>query len=940
VLEGDRRVWLVAEPGDEVDESRHHPGAAVVVGPATATRAQVDRARRDARRLVALGGPVVAAAGIRIRTFRTARLEGGAESRRDAVLAAVEVLGGKGLHRIGEPASVLVALFSERATKRVGAAALTALADGHLSPVRLAVAASDLLGPEQLETVLALRSPPGAEPVPRGDVVLLGRQLAAVLGPYTARRRLDLLRTLWDDVVDWQVSALARGRARRRRVSEAAYERWCRTLRRLDGAWWQAQAARQLGPEPDTLALATWVPGPDVWQAALVRAFHECTAATTLLRTALAAEDQPVQAAVLAHLDALEHLARVGDEGGPAVQRAAMLAATVALASEPNPGGGDRLSGRDVGALVATQLRGAYELAQATLAGVAGLAMAIHQLPPDGNAAPGASPVVGDWRRVAGFSPARHPATWPFRFLGPAGVPPLAMRLATSESADPADVELLDDGLWIADLADALAAWNGHPQAEVSGVHGISVDPAGPGDDDEAGVPLLESVPLAAAGAAQLLAIGAQPPARPKAWAALVTALVAAAENLGLDEPFPLAGEVAAADRALLPGTDLRIEVARTPRQLAEWGNYMGNCIAGYAEDATRRYALVALRDPTGTLVANVAIYRAGRHWAVSEAFARFNEDLAADLRALLDAWVKQIPVATPARGVRAGAPPRRTSPGGGRRPPVRDRLLRAGGRLAGDLGDLGATDDVARTALALAPVARELGWAGESGDAEWEAVFVAVARPRRPGPLAAAVGRTLGRGCPLAELWEATSCRPLAAAIERVGDLEVDLRRLTDPTVPAALRLGLHEPGVRAARAVDLAGRRVRVALAELLAVGDAALDRAVVARPHTGFVTAAVLTLTARAGQVVQPVDWVPVAGDGSLPGRPHSSLADEGGPWTTARAAATEMGVTAERLDEILADAPRRHLVVPAAWTAPGGWAGLWAKAHRVTRSLRRD
>ena len=246
-----------------------------------------------------------------------------------------------------------------------------------------------------------------------------------------------------------------------------------------------------------------------------------------------------------------------------------------------------------------------------------------------------------------------------------------------------ADVEFLDDGLWIADLADALAAWYGHERAEVNyGVHGIDVDPAD--DEDDLRSPLLKSVPLAVAGAAQLLAVGAAPPARPKSWDALVAALVAAAENLGLDEPFAMAAEVAATDRTVLPGTDLVVDVARTPRRLAEWGNYMGNFMAGYADDADRRYALVALRHATGTLAVNLALQRGTRRWFVSEAFARFNEDLPAELRARLDAWAEQIPVARPAAGgARGAARPRRTAPGG-RRPPARDRLLRASARLGG----------------------------------------------------------------------------------------------------------------------------------------------------------------------------------------------------------------------------------------------------------------
>ncbi len=951
VLEDDRRVWLAAEPGDEVDEARRFPGAPVVVGPREATLAQVDRARREARRLVAVGGPLVAAAGVELtaKGFRTARLEGSTESRRDAVLAAVEVLGSKGLHRIGDTASVLVALFGVRATKRVGTAALDALAAGQPSSLRLAVAASDLLGPEQLETVLALRSPLGIEPVPKGDALVLGGHLASILGPYTSRRRVDLLLSLWDDVVGWQLSAIARGRARRRQASAPAVGRWYQKLRQVDAAWWEARAARELGGPPDAMALATWRPGRDVWLNAMVRAFHECAAATVLLRTALAAEDQPSDEAVLAHFDALDHSGRSGDQEGPAARRAALLASTVALGSAPDaPSGTDRLGGRDLGRLLATQLRGTSVLAHATLLAATDLAVAIQRQPVAAGAQPLSSPALAEWRAVAGYGPARPPNSWAYQFLSLSPVLPLAHRLETDDPVAAATAEMLDDGLWIADLADALAAWYGHQQADVYALDCIVVDPAEPVADGDVRVPLLDSVPLAAAGAAQLRAMGAAPPSRPKAWSALVAALVTAAENLGLDEPFRVAPGVAATDRAPLPGTHLTIEVGRTPRQLAEWGNYMGNCIAEYSDEAGPRFALVALRDPTGTLVANISLGRGTRRWVVSEALARFNEELAPDLRSCIGTWVDQIPVATAAPGTRTATRPRRASPGG-RRPPARDRLARTAARLGDELAALAGSEEMARMATALAPIARELGWAAGSGhgdrghggrdgaDDGWLAPFVAIARPRASGPLAAATGRALGSGCPLAELWQATSTRPLAAAIERLPEPEVDIRRLVDTTIPAALRLGLRDPRVRAARTVDLAARRVRVALAELLVAADPVLDRAAVDRPHVGFVTAAVLILTARDSRVVQPVDWVPVALDGALPGRPRSSVRDADGPWVTARGAALEMDSTATRLDHVMADAPGRHLLVPAAWTASAGWTGLWARAHRATRSL---
>src|SRR5262249_17363462 len=143
VVEHGRRAWRIDDPGDEVVDGRD-PGAAgatVVVGPPHATRREVDQARRAARRIDKRGGAQALAAGIILEAgFRTAQLEGapGAVSRRDAVLAAAEVLGVDGLDRLGEAGGPLVALFGPRATKKVGHRALGALATGNFSALRLA----------------------------------------------------------------------------------------------------------------------------------------------------------------------------------------------------------------------------------------------------------------------------------------------------------------------------------------------------------------------------------------------------------------------------------------------------------------------------------------------------------------------------------------------------------------------------------------------------------------------------------------------------------------------------------------------------------------------------------------------------------------------------------------------------------------------------------
>lgn len=101
----------------------------------------------------------------------------------------------------------------------------------------------------------------------------------------------------------------------------------------------------------------------------------------------------------------------------------------------------------------------------------------------------------------------------------------------------------------------------------------------------------------------------------------------------------------------------------------------------------------------------------------------------------------------------------------------------------------------------------------------------------------------------------------------------------------------------------------------------------------------TAAVLVLTASNGGGGERFERIPVSGDGAVPGRPPTFVVAGGGPWTAARRVAVEAGVAPARLDEVVADAPGRHLLVPAAWTAPGGWSAFWGRAHRATNDAHR-
>ena len=155
-------------------------------------------------------------------------------------------------------------------------------------------------------------------------------------------------------------------------------------------------------------------------------------------------------------------------------------------------------------------------------------------------------------------------------------------------------------GWWVLALADNLAdleqrariapGWTGGP---------LPWTPSGgetdePGEDEQRAS--LDSVPGAVAAATQLLRWGAPAPARPTTWAELVEGLWRAAQSA---TPFQVPVEIGAWHGPQLPGSDLSIQVARRYTDLNSWAAYMGNCIAGYAEEGeSGECVLLALREP------------------------------------------------------------------------------------------------------------------------------------------------------------------------------------------------------------------------------------------------------------------------------------------------------------------------------------------------------
>lgn len=151
--------------------------------------------------LVCDGMDEVAGAGVDLGDgFSSARLAGARGDRRDAVLAALRVLGADGAHRLGDRASTLVALFGPSATKPVGVSTNTAIVEHRWAALHLASAASGLLGPEQLQRLLSLRAPDGIDPFPHGAASTLSDHLSRVLTRYSQPRTRALIISLWEHV--------------------------------------------------------------------------------------------------------------------------------------------------------------------------------------------------------------------------------------------------------------------------------------------------------------------------------------------------------------------------------------------------------------------------------------------------------------------------------------------------------------------------------------------------------------------------------------------------------------------------------------------------------------------------------------------------------------------------------------------------------------------
>ncbi|MGW4118047.1 hypothetical protein [Nocardia sp. NPDC004711] len=933
VAERDRRAWLV-ETGEAIDHDGPE-GAAVVLGARDSDPARVAIACADLAGLIELGGTVIAGAGIDLGDgFVSARLAGAGGDRRDAVLAALRVLKVGGGRRLGERTATLVALFGVTATKPVGAAAEQAIGEGRWAAVVLASAAADLLGPEQLVRVLELRAPDGIDPVPDGAASVLAANLGRVLESCSRPRRLELVLDLWE-----QVCARQRAVLERERLLASHDLSGLESLRERSNRFYEQQLvelAQGSTPGPLTLPTAirfrpTW---RNLWKHCAERMIQDALAATVLLRAAVAVHEL----GVVAGIDRVrEEIAVVSGMLTSREIKAARYPVGELNALPVRPG----VHVREIDAWLRQQQprNAAYErFVRARMRTALASAIVVDErcrmllcIDIPARSFPAEhwdSSSLRAWRAVAGYTAQRPPQDWRFDPLVRVhGQPGLAVRLA----GDPAAAEHASDLLWLADLADAMARVRGHEAAVPTHYYRVpdfETNPPAPQPDPL--TPRSDSIPLAVAGAAQLVDLGATVPARCRDWARLCAGLVGSGVvAAALTSEFEVAEPVLAHDGAGLPGTSLRIQIARTATRLAEWSDHMGNCIAGqwYQSQAVRgRSILLGLRDERDHLQVNAELRRAGRGWAVSEIAGRFNQEADPAVRQAVRDWAATLRVEEPEPDpveLATAEPPART------RRSAPDPVREVGPAL----------HEAVRKAMVESEAALRV-LAALAGDSDGDPKTLTALRRSGTDRLTALCATFLDANpAALPALWTAGGSRPLAAAIESLDAALLGryprLPSVTaDAPVPSKrLRALIKEPDIAAARSMDLIAQRVRAAIGRLARRGDPALTHAITRHPTPDLLCPLILATTCTPTHST-PVTAISAPRATTVPGYPATSLSAPEGPWLTAWPAALELGTPDPGPDHetFWSHIADHGLLIPTAWLGSGGWPALWSRAHR--------
>ncbi|MDN3358669.1 hypothetical protein [Actinomadura sp. DC4] len=926
------RAWSAGPEGSP--QAVEEPGAAVALGPAEADEGQVRSAVAELNRLVAAGGVAAAGAGVELGPgFRSARLAGARGDQRDAVIAALRVLGLDGAGRLGDRAGFLVALFGPHVTKKVGAAAARAIGDGRWAALHLATAASDVLGPEQLEQVLDLTAPEGADLIPGGPPSALAQHLGQVLAPVPGPSRLHLILDLWAQVIEHHAGT---ARLERRRASQSRRDRFAdlveRRTRYEDELILDPLRSR-FGREPSLAEAVRWTPPDRYWHDLYTRLLQDALAATALLRTAVAVADHGLEEG-LDRSEALLAAARAQLPGRDAVRSARAVPGLTGLPARPGAQvrhihrrlkDGTRKDEKYAD-YVRARLANARDYGLVVVAAAGGLMEEAVEAR-SGMLREWAESDLRSWREGAGYGDVRPPGEW-------GGIPvwsapllgdrePLHRRLAGSA---PEDVEVVGDLLWYAELIDALALVYGHDAARATpGIGAPWFDHDPPAPEPEPLAPRLDSITMAVSGAAQLVALGGAPPRGVRAWRRFTDGLLAGtAIAESLTGGFAVPSTFTALDGTVVGETGARLRVARDARTLAEWSDYMGNCIAGwhYVHEARAgRSVLIGLYGEDGTLLLNAELRPlrpAGRGWRIDEIAARFNEAPEPVLEGRFRDWVAAVPGA-------AADPPDPVPPE--EDPPARPARRRSGSRL------------VEGAAPAFGTLARRA-WEEQVGEETLEIFAVlagtapdaALVRLRRIGPdkLTDACRRALEAGTvDLDRLWAAGAVRPLTAAVEALAPAARDRfgPLLGEPPLPSTLRRLVRRPEIADVYAIDLAARRTRQAVGRLACADDPVIARAVAGRPAEPMLCTLIVMIACRAPSIDLTTVAPPRAV--TVPGYPATTLEDPDGPWRRALVAARELGADVEAFWLAIAE---HGLRVPASWLVPGGWAALWARAHR--------
>ena len=937
--------------------------------------------------------------------------------RRDALLLALALLGDDATARLGGADRALRGLLGPEATKPLGRALAAAVADGRWDAVHLATAASDVLGPEKLVDLLA--PPAEAEPVVLGGGGIvrparraatrtsagtaeavaavralgsareLGALLAEVLAPYTPARRLQLLVDLRDRVAatddpsgrEATRTAVGQDQLHHTRMHDAAQ----RMREQLDAvAGLEANRnLRLFGSGTGNVLRATFVTPHAGWPVeVLSRTVREVLAGRILVRLALVDRDgdaDDLLAALDAHRDALAHLREPVGVGRRRVEVGRWMAEPARIAhrlldvatyrrdgmpAEATWIDGFTLEPDDPVAFVRRELESAGPHLSAAL-GAANDAVGLL-------AVTGARVRPADLAADAYLSlrwvpllPWRHPdapdpATWRPRadVRGEDGRPLVDATLAARRAGDPDAPEHLLDLRWHAEADVELAdLWHRTVLSQrVDRGWALRTELSDPDDERDPTVPTTTSARAAVAGAAQLLRLGGEVPARPRSWAALVEGLHAGfdtAQLLARTFKVPRA-LLEAADGARVPGTALHARVGVNIRLIADWAGYMGNCLLSmYADDAEAgRCVILGLFDGD-RLVYNLELVKRRGTWEPREFKARFNDEPTAGDDVAVRAWVATLTPPRPTDAPRVGPRPagRRPRGGGGRgrreaeRGPALDRLVQA---AAASPAPAGWRTTAVALATALDPTHRRP-----------SATAARVAVVRRLAELAEAAAAALAAGTLTApDLWSLAGAAPLAVAAEALTERERG--RLTalpplaageDVVGRSATRLLAHDAVAEAWEWTRL-GRALDGALADAAADDDlplaVALGDALAATPSRPPVLALALLRTAhrlqaagglgrvrpRRGEARVPVDATGVVG-----GHPRAELLGDG-PWADAwtRAATLAPDPVAD-----LAAATRRRVtsslpplvVVPTRWLDGADWAAWWARATRADR-----